>query len=83
MHTSSNTTPTTHGARINPSLANFPSLPAEALIDVKTVAVLIGRSANTVWRMARAGTLPAPIKVGPNSTRWKVGAIRVYLASIV
>lgn len=72
----------THSATIKPSIINFDSLPDSALVDDKTVAVVTGQSRNTVWRKAKAGTLPAPIKVGPKTTRWRVGAIRAYLASL-
>lgn len=71
-----------HAARVNPSLVNFAVLPPEALVDVKTVAALIGCSENTVWRKARTGILPRGIKISEASTRWQVGAIRKYLASL-
>ncbi len=78
------TTPTAapHSARTARSLAQFPLLPPEALVDVKTVAALIGCSENTVWRMARTGVLPRGIKISDAATRWKVGAVREYLASL-
>lgn len=71
-----------YSATIKPSIINFDNLPDSALVDDKTVAVVTGQSRNTVWRKAKAGTLPAPIKVGPKTTRWKVGAIRAYLESL-
>lgn len=64
------------------SIVNFDSLPDSAMVDDKTFAVVIGQSRNTVWRKSKAGILPAPIKVGPKTTRWRVGAIRAYLASM-
>jgi len=57
-------------------------MPDSALVDVETVAVVTGQSQNSVWRKSKAGTLPAPVKVGPKTTRWQVGAIRAYLASL-
>lgn len=72
----------THGAILKPSLSGFDALPNSAFVDVATVAALLGCSRNTVWRKAKAGTLASPIKTGPNSTRWKVGAIRDYLAAL-
>lgn len=75
--------PANNKPHIHHSITNFPALPDDAVVDVKTVAALIGLSTNSVWRMARSGDLPAPIKVGPKSTRWKVGALRAYLASLV
>ncbi len=70
------------GAILPASLSGFDSLPDSAFINVGTVAALLGCSANTVWRRAKAGTLPAPVKTGQMSTRWKVGAIRTHLASL-
>ena len=74
--------PRTHGAIIKPAIAGFDQMPDSALVDVETVAVVTGQSRNSVWRKSKAGTLPAPVKVGPKTTRWKVGAIRAYLASL-
>lgn len=74
--------PRTHGAQIPDALANFSSLPDCALVDVKVTAAVLGRSPSSVWRDARLGKLPAPIKAGPACTRWKVGAIRAHLASL-
>jgi len=85
MHSNTTTAPRlkTAGAKIPPALANFDALPDSALVDVATVAVLLGCSRNTVWRKARAGELASPIKTGPNSTRWRVGSIRAHLAAII
>lgn len=69
--------------KIPPTLAAFQSLPDEALIDVKFVAVLYGCSENTVWRRSKpGGILPAPIRVSPQQTRWRVGGVRRSLASL-
>lgn len=69
--------------KIPPTLAVFRSLPDEALIDVKFVAVLFDCSENTIWRRAKpGGMLPAPIRVSPQQTRWRVGGIRKSLASL-
>lgn len=64
------------------ALANFDALPDSALIDVRTVAAVLGRSTSSIWRDSRSGTLPAPIKTGPACTRWNVGAIRRHLAAL-
>lgn len=63
-------------------LSNWDSLPDSAMVDVKTVAGVLGRSPSSIWRDARLGTLPRPIKVGPACTRWNVGAIRRHLAAL-
>lgn len=78
MNTSTLPQPT--AASISPALADFDRLPDSALIDVATVARVMSYSRNHVWRLARSGKLPKPIKLGPNSTRWKVSEIRAALA---
>ncbi|MFT3963708.1 helix-turn-helix transcriptional regulator [Propionivibrio sp.] len=68
--------------KIPPTLVAFNSLPDEALIDVRFVAVLFDCSDNTVWRRVKSGMLPSPIRVSPQQTRWRVGGIRKVLASL-
>lgn len=76
------TTPATRPASTKAGFSGFSSYPDEALVEVGVVAALLGCSCNTVWRRSRAGVLPAPVKTGLRSTRWNVGAIRQYLASL-
>lgn len=38
-------------------------------------------SAATLWRMARAGTFPKPIKLAQRVTAWRVGDVRAWMAS--
>lgn len=38
-------------------------------------------SAATLWRMAKAGTFPKPIKLSERVTAWKVGDVRAWMAS--
>lgn len=64
------------------ALANFDQLPDSAMVDVKTVAAILGRSESSIWRDARNGKLPRPLKTGPACTRWNVGAIRRHLAAL-
>lgn len=74
--------PAARPAASKAGFSGFSSYPDEALVEVGIVAELLGCSRNTVWRRSRAGILPAPVKTGPRSTRWNVGAIRRYLASL-
>lgn len=64
------------------ALCSFDSLPDSANVDVKVVAAILGKSASSVWRDARTGKLPRPIKTGPACTRWNVGAIRRHVATL-
>ena len=41
---------------------------------------IIPTSASTVWRWVKAGTFPAPRKLGPKVTGWLVADIRAWLA---
>jgi predicted DNA-binding transcriptional regulator AlpA len=65
--------------KLNPidqqALNTFDALPASAKVSVKVVAAREGVSPVTVWRRAKAGLLPAPVKVG-GTTRWLVGELR-------
>jgi predicted DNA-binding transcriptional regulator AlpA len=65
--------------RVDRVLETFPFLPNEALIDIRAVCVLFGRSRASTWRDVAAGRLAAPVKVGC-STRWRVGDVRAALA---
>ena len=38
-------------------------------------------SAATLWRMARAGTFPKPIKLAQRVTAWRVGDVLAWMAS--
>ena len=58
------------------ALANFDSLPDSAHVRLPIVAALRGSSPATVWRHVKAGLLPAPVKLGPNTTAWRVGDLR-------
>ncbi|MEX0603838.1 MAG: helix-turn-helix domain-containing protein [Marinobacter sp.] len=38
-------------------------------------------SRQTVWRWVREGKFPAPLKLGPNCTRWKLSDVEAWEAS--
>ena len=57
-------------------LAQFPSLPDEALVDVRVVSAILGRSVASIYRDVERGRLEAPIKVGAQSSRFRVGNVR-------
>ena len=50
-------------------------------IDIKAVALLLGVSRSTSRRMWYAGQLPAPIRLGRRSIRWRVSDIHQFIAS--
>lgn len=63
-------------------LPNLDTLPASAMLSASDLAGLLGVSLNTVWRWAKAGRLPAPVRIGPNVTRWKAGEVRATLDTL-
>ena len=74
---------TTHSeGTLPPALADFDSLPGSALIDVRVYARLMSCSPETVWRRAREGLLPPPIRVSSQQTRWRVGDVRKALDAL-
>ncbi|MDE2368513.1 MAG: AlpA family phage regulatory protein [Burkholderiales bacterium] len=58
------------------ALVQFDTLPDAAHVRLPIVCALYAISAPTAWRWVKAGRLPAPIKLGPNTTGWNVGALR-------
>ena len=64
------------------TLRGFDSLPDAANVRLPVVAALNGIAPITVWRWSKAGTLPAPLKLG-GATVWNVGALRRMRASQV
>ena len=63
------------------ALAQFDSLPASAHVRLPIVAAWRGVSAPTIWRWVKSGRLPAPVKLGPNTTAWRVGDLRACAAA--
>ncbi len=60
---------------------DFENLPDEALVRLAWLAALgiLPFSPATLWRRVAAGKFPAPIKVSPGVTAWRVGSIREWL----
>lgn len=63
-------------------IKDFDDLPDAALIPDKAVAGVFGCSVPTVWRMAKSGKIPAPVRTGTRMTRWQVGGLRKALAAV-
>jgi predicted DNA-binding transcriptional regulator AlpA len=61
------------------ALRNFDSLPDSANVRLPVVAALFACAGVTVWRRVKAGTLPAPRKLGSRVTAWNVGDLRRIL----
>ena len=64
-----------------PDISHFDKLPDAAMISVKALATVMEKGVSTVWRNCQQDpNFPRPIRLGPGCTRFKVGAIRAYLA---
>jgi prophage regulatory protein len=72
-----------HSATANSTNNNqyYDQLPDDALIRSKQLVNcgLIPFSLPTLWRKAKAGTFPVPIKVTPAITAFRLGDIREWL----
>lgn len=53
---------------------------SDTYLSVSHVAARLGISKATVWRWASEGHLPAPVKLGPNCTRWRASDLEAALA---
>lgn len=52
------------------------------LLTVRDVASRLAIKPRTVWRLAAAGKLPSPVKLGTRTTRWVEADIKRYLDSL-
>lgn len=75
-----NTEAESQAPSIPAALANFDDLPDSSFVRLPVVAGLRNTSAATVWRHVKAGYLPKPQKLGPNTTAWNVGELRRAMA---
>ena len=63
-------------------VANFETLPDSALLTVKEIRYLSGRSLASIWRDVKQSRLPRPVALGPNASRWRAADVRVYLKGV-
>lgn len=60
-------------------ITDFDTLPDSALLDVREIRYLAGRSPASIWRDVNCGRLPRPVSIGPNASRWRAADVRNYL----
>lgn len=53
---------------------------AERMLAVDEVAAFLGIKTSTVWAWARAGRIPAPIKLSGRCTRWRLSDLLAHVA---
>lgn len=58
---------------------NLSKLPDDSLLDVKSVATILGIGVSTCWSWVAKGLLPQPTRRG-RTTRWRTGTIREIAA---
>ncbi len=63
---------------LNPNPTSSPDQPL--LVDVKTVAKLLGRSPQSVSRQDKEGKLPRPIRLG-SSVRWDFSELKEWVSA--
>jgi len=63
----------------DPPTATMAESSAAQLLDVRTVARILGCSARHVYRMSDGGAMPAPLKIGA-LVRWSRQAIEDWIA---
>lgn len=54
----------------------------ERLYDVKEVSQAYGLGVSTIWKMAKEGTFPSPIRISRGITRWKKSDLENWLAFV-
>ena len=64
--------------RVNRALEQFQILPDAALIEIRVVSALLGRSRASVYRDVKDGRLAPPVHIS-RSSRWRVGDVRAAL----
>ena len=64
--------------RVKRTLEIFPFLPDDALIELRVVCALRGRSRASTYRDVAEGRLAPPVRVG-GSARWRVGDTRASM----
>lgn len=70
---------------IAPSASNYPEtppkavLPSEGYARLPLVLSVIPVSKSTWWAGCKSGRFPAPVKLGPRTTAWRVSDIRALL----
>lgn len=69
---------TNRAARAQAAVQAFDDLPDCAFVSLPVIRLLLDCGPATVWRMARDGRLPSPVKIG-GMARWSVGALRAAL----
>lgn len=52
------------------------------LIRLPRVVALTGYGKSTIWERARAGTFPAPVRLGANATAWREAEVIAWIEAL-
>lgn len=58
------------------------TLPDTGFVRLPQVLAVIPVSKSSWWEGVKAGKYPQPVKLGPNTTAWKVSDIRALIEQI-
>lgn len=58
----------------------MPTSTAPVFLTARQVAERESVSVPTVWRWAREGNFPQPVKLGPGCTRWRLADLEAWEA---
>lgn len=54
----------------------------DGYVSANRLAEILETSPCTIWRWAKAGRLPKPVKLGEGTTRWNLGEVRAALEKL-
>ena len=62
----------------------LPSTPAapplqSIWVSANSLATRLETTPSTIWRWAKSGRIPAPTKIGPGTTRWRLDEVMCAL----
>ena len=57
------------------------ALPDEGFAKLPLTMAVTQLSRSSIYAMAKLGTFPAPIKLGPRAVAWRVADVRTWIAS--
>jgi predicted DNA-binding transcriptional regulator AlpA len=67
------------GANMANTIQQVAPLPSEGYARLAQVLAVIPVSKSTWWAGCKSGKFPAPIKLGPRTTAWRVEDIRALI----
>ena len=58
------------------------SLPVEGFVRLSLILMIFPFGKTTWWKGIKEGRFPAPVKLGPRTTAWRVEDIRALIANM-